>query len=242
MSDTATATTPEVDANHPNGTDPNGDVAEPTSQPTTDTAPTAAKPRKQTKYELAGVGDWTQADGSPYLNPANGRFLVGHDAKLKSRLVAEQVAFEAEQAAKPEGERADVTETPQYQLLAKLDWLASLTQSREARKNRDAKKAQRAQAAAARKQTKDGNPEPTVDRLEEGKKNKTQAQETVDKIVHLDGEGKRARYGRVLRVRRSVEEDIVAPWVAVVAVPKDQRNPDGEFDEVEIPVTELNFA
>jgi hypothetical protein len=236
--------TATVDANHPDGADPNGDGADP-SKPmaTTDTAPTV-KTRKRTKYEDAGVGELRMADGRPYLNETNGRFHVGRDATLKRDLVARQLDFEAKQAELPEGERTDPTSTPEYQMLAKLEWLSSLEASQAARANRAnrkaAKAAEREQAKAAKDAAKAN--EPTVDRIEQGKANKQAAHATVDKVVVVGGSAKRPEFGRVLRVRRSVEDDITSPWIAVVGVPTDQRNPEGDFTEVEKPVTELQFA
>lgn len=234
---TATATR-VADPNHPDGTDPNGDIAETASQPTTEAAPT--KRRKQTKYEqVPGLSSLTLPDSDvTYLNPDNGRFRVGHDAKLKSRLIGEQLDIEARAT-----EGQDVTDTDQYKMLAALGWLSHLDASRAARANRKSRKPAPKDGATQTDTEEAGS----ADRIEQGKAAKEHAMSFVDQAVDL-GEA-RGRFGRVerklgkvLRVKRTDEQDVLSPWVAHVAVPDDPRNPDGPFTETEILVAQLQLA
>ena len=195
-------------------------------------APAQPKQRKRTRYEDAGVGDLRQPDGTPFLGET-GRFRPGYDAKLKSQLI-EQV-LDPEKASKvqrhPVGE---LTAQEAEALLGTLNWITFLDASRTARANRKTRKAATATAKAE-------SGEASADRLETAKKNKADAQGLVDQAVKVTISG-RERLGKVLRVHRSVEDDILSPWVAVVGVPDKPRDADSSITEHEVPVSEVTLA
>ena len=68
-------------------------------------------------------------------SPTKGRFAMGHDAKLKSRLITEALEHEVSN----KGRRS----SPAHKQLAKLGWAAHLDKSRESRKAKAEAKAQR---------------------------------------------------------------------------------------------------
>lgn len=201
-----------------------------TEAPEAAKAEAAPKQRKRTSYEEAGVGSLRQPNGDAYLGD-NGRFRPGYDAKLKSQLI-EMVLDEKAQKVTKDGTALTADEATA--LLATLNWTRFLDASREARANRASRK-------RARTEKKAEEDEASADRLETAKANKTAAQAFVDQAVTIKV-GRGNKLGKVLRVRRSVEDDILSPWIAVVAVPDNPQDADSAITEHEVPVADLKTA
>jgi len=139
-----------------------------------------------------------------------------------------------------EHERTDgaLTADEAIAVLRALDWTSHLQASRQARDARSAKR-----AAKAEEKAKAEAAQPSADRLEQAKAAKAAAQEYVDQAVRVKVEGKRGLHlGKVLRVFRTDEDDILSPYQAEVIVPDEPQDPDSATTLVTVPVADLKTA
>ncbi len=202
---------------------------------TTTEAPAPAKTRKRTSYEDAGVHELRQPNGDSYLND-RGRFQIGHDAKLKRDLVL--MVLDGDKAPQITRNGIALTATEAEALLGALRWTSHLDASRTARQGKAAK-----QAAKAADKAKAEAAQPSADRLEQAKAAKAAATRYVDQTVRVPVEGKRGRHlGKVIRVFRADEDDILSAYQAEVLVSDDPQDPDSPTTLVTVSVADLKTA
>lgn len=186
----------------------------------------APKQRKRTKYEEAGVP-------AEYLGP-KGNFLVGHDAKYKSRLI--NTILGDKDGNKGSGQE----QTDAATMLQKLGWTHHLDSSRQSRQTKTERAERRAREQAEAKQAAKAQAanEPTaVDQYTnhvEARK-AAKAHEGQHREVTIDG---RQQVVLVEKVQRAEKNDPNSPYVARAVWYEDPENQNGRH-EVEIETSEL---